>query len=118
MNGRSECERLHELGYQAGTAAGSWVLDGNSSEADAHTLLRLIEDGDPMFEIPSPLTGEWADGWSPALVLEQADVERPDDPEEETELLDCFEAGFGEGYEDEVVRSARSLLGLPTASQR
>ena len=107
-----------QLGYEAGVAAGSWVLDGNSSEADAQALLRMIEDGDPMFEVPSPLSGEWADGWTPALVFEQADVERPDDPDAEGELLDCFEAGFCEGYEDEVVRSARSLLGLPTHSQR
>src|SRR5437879_1965057 len=50
--------------YSAGVAAGSWVIDGNTSEDTARSLLQGIEDDDPMVmdSLPDPSwSGEWAD---------------------------------------------------------
>ena len=101
--------RVEALGVEAGKAAGSWLLDGNSSEDEARSLLQMIEDGDPAFEIPAPLSGEWSDGWAAERVFAEADIEPTDD--DEPDLLDAFEAGFAQGFEDEAARSARALIG-------
>ena len=65
-------EQADDEGYERGTAAGSWLLDGNSSEEAARRLLQGIEDGDPeiLDALPSaPLSGEWADSPTPSEVL-------------------------------------------------
>jgi hypothetical protein len=51
-----------ERGADAGRAAGSWVIDGNTSPETARNILRGIDDGDPMVMdmAPGPLSGEWA----------------------------------------------------------
>ncbi len=64
--------KAEEDGYSAGVAAGSWVVDGNTSEATARRILEGIAEGDPvvMDSLPSsPLSGEWADGLTPASLL-------------------------------------------------
>jgi hypothetical protein len=110
---RGQAERMEALGRECGTAAGSWLLDGNSSEAEARALLEGIEAGDPatMDALPSaPLSGEWADGLTAAGVLEEAGIE-PDSAEHESELVDAFEAGYTQGVADEACRLARAILG-------
>lgn len=49
-------------GHDAGSAAGSWVIDGNTTRETALHILRGYEDGDPeiMDMMPAPLSGEWA----------------------------------------------------------
>lgn len=37
----------YDLGYRAGEAAGSWVIDGNTSRETCERILRGIEEGDP-----------------------------------------------------------------------
>lgn len=123
-------ERADALGYEAGVAAGSWVIDGNTDAEDAASLLRMIEDGDPAAwdAFPSsPLSGEYADGWTEEAVCEQSGL-----PEETWNAYTCavgfeqkldyeavalvddvlraFEDGYSRGVMDEIVRSCRALL--------
>src|SRR5205823_2122625 len=88
-------ERMRESGEKAGRAAGSWVSDGNSSEEHCREVLRLIEECE--FDIPAPLSGEFADGWTPERAFEDADVERPEDDDDESSLLDAWEDGYRTG---------------------
>ena len=104
-------ERAEQEGYEHGVTAGSWPLDGNSNEESARALLRGVTDGDPLTMDAlrsSPLSGEWADGVTPADVLGWYDLDEDDDAAEE--VLQAFEAGFSRGVQDEAVRSARAVL--------
>jgi hypothetical protein len=98
-------------GYDAGKAAGSWLLDGNSTTENARRLLQGIEDGDPeiMDELPSaPLSGEWADGLLPRDVLAWYDMDDNDDAADD--VLSAFENGYSRGVMDEAVRSAQAII--------
>lgn len=104
-------ERAEQEGHEHGVAAGSWVVDGNTSEESARRLLQGIEDGDPevMDELPSaPLSGEYADGLLPRDVLGWYDLDEEHDAADD--VLRAFEDGYSRGVVDEVVRSARAIL--------
>lgn len=92
----------HEIGHEAGVAAGSWVIDGNTNEATAKAILQGIEDGDPeIMDIqPAPLSGEWA-GESVGELSDKFGINLHD-----AETADAFEAGFSEGFWHEVERTA------------
>jgi hypothetical protein len=100
------------LGVSAGKAAGSWVIDGNTSSSAAARILKGYDEGDP--EIldmqPSPLSGEWADGLTVDDVLIEialyADAGRIIEDERD-DAIDVWLDGFSEGYWDEVIRAAR-----------
>jgi hypothetical protein len=98
-------------GYEAGRAAGTWVIDGNTSTLTAKWLLEGIEAGDPEVydQLPgSPLSGEWADAPLPRDILEGFGMSEDDDAADD--VLGAFESGFSRGVEDEVVRAARIQL--------
>ncbi len=104
-------ERAEQEGYAHGVTAGSWLLDGNSSEEAAHRLLRGIEDGDPeiLDQLPAaPLSGEHADSLLPRDVLAWYDLDEQHDAADD--VLRAFEDGFSRGVEVEAVRSATALL--------
>jgi ribosome modulation factor len=104
-------ERAEQEGYEAGKAAGSWLLDGNSSEETARRLLAGIEDGDPeiLEALPSsPLSGECADGLMPRDVLGWYDLDEEHDAADD--VLRAFEDGYDRGVQDEATRSARAFL--------
>lgn len=105
-------EAAEAAGYVAGTAAGSWLLDGNSSLDVARRLLDGIEDGDPavLDELPSPpLSGEWAGDPTPRDVLASVGMSEEDDAADD--VLTAYEDAFSRGVSDEAVRSARAMLG-------
>ena len=104
-------EDARARGVEDGTAAGSWVLDGNSTEETARAILDGIEDGDPMIldALPSaPLSGEFADGLLPRDVLGWYGMSEDDDAADD--VLRAYEDGFSEGVTDEAERSARAML--------
>jgi len=104
-------ERAEQEGYEHGVTAGSWLLDGNSSEEAARRLLSGIEDGDPeiLDQLPgSPLSGEYADGLLPRDVLAWYDLDEQHDAADD--ILRAFEDGFSRGVEAEAVRSATAAL--------
>jgi hypothetical protein len=103
-------KRARDAGYAHGKAAGSWVIDGNTSADTARYLLKGLEDGDPEVydRLPSsPLSGEWADSPTPASVL--ADLGVSEDCEGADDLLNEYEDAFSDGVTDEVVRAALYL---------
>ena len=93
-------------GREAGTAHGSWVIDGNTTEETALRILRGYEDGDPeiMDLAPYPLSGEWAGESIPEL---SADLGL--DPED-AEIADTFCEAYEDAFWTEVLRSARASL--------
>lgn len=104
-------KRAHDIGYDHGKAAGSWVFDGTATIAHYRNVLIMLKKGDPEIYdlLPSPdLGGEWADnysGWDLArdLGLEDLDDDYADACEE-------YEMGFSEGVEAEVTWVARYHL--------
>jgi len=97
-------EQVAELaGAEAGKNAGSWVIDGTTTEETARRILRGLDDGDP--EIldmqPAPLSGEYAGESIPEL-SEQYGIPLDDD-----EVATVFETAFSEAYWAEVERAAR-----------
>lgn len=111
-------DRAEESGRAAGKAAGSWVVDGNTSEATARRLIEMDSVGDPAFyeECPeSPLSGEFADGPTLADVCSEAGLytsafEGGDREYLEGEIAEAFEQGFTYGWAEEVIRSAHALI--------
>ena len=104
-------KQAYKAGYAHGVAAGSWVIDGNTTAETARYILAGFRDGDPevLDLLPSePLSGEWADGPTPATVL--ADLGVDEDDALADDLLYEYEAGFASGMEDEVTRSAEAIL--------
>lgn len=64
------------FGHLHGAAAGSWVIDGNTSPEAKARLIHGVEDGDPeiLDMLPSAdLSGQWADGYSSSNL--EADTE-------------------------------------------
>jgi hypothetical protein len=101
-------ERLQKSGENAGRAAGSWVCDGNSTEEHLRGVLSAAENCE--LEIPAPLSGEFADGWTSERVFEDADVEEPEDDDERQALLDIWEDAYRSGFEDQACEEARGFL--------
>ncbi|MGO9964460.1 MAG: hypothetical protein ACLPUG_13680 [Acidimicrobiales bacterium] len=102
-------------GYHAGHAAGTWVTDGNTSEATYRAILDGYESGDSgvMDYQPAPLSGEWADDPGPRDLF--AGWDRMDDWQQD-EIATAYEAGYSDGFWSEVVRSCRYALRLEVAS--
>jgi hypothetical protein len=96
---KQDARNYHAEGLERGTAAGSWV---EVDPTNAQTLITGYEDGDPeVMDIqPAPLSGEWA-GES----LSELDLADASD-----EDLSKYEAGYSEGFWNEVLRMARYQL--------
>jgi hypothetical protein len=101
-------EAARELGTEHGRAAGSWILDGNSSRESAQRLLDMIEDGDPELwdSYASPLSGEWADGRTPDDILSEIDYPETRTPEEYDDIIRAYEDAHSSAWESEVNRLA------------
>ena len=98
-------------GLAQGRNHGAYVIDGNTSAAEARRILQGIEDCDPavMDMEPNPLSGEWA-GESMAEILGTFDS-----PEDEDAAANAYSDGFTEGYWAEVQDAAEAILGTATA---
>jgi hypothetical protein len=103
-----------KLGRERGHAAGTWVIDGNTSEDIARAIVKGYEDGEPevMDMQPAPLSGEWADDPTVKTVLRDIADEAGDeiDADSESDLLDIFEMAYSDGYWNEIIRSANAIL--------
>lgn len=95
-----------KLGKQHGEAAGSWFFDGNTSEATYRRVWRGMEDGDPeiMDSLPSnPLSGEFADGLTPAGLLREIGWnEESVSAQEQDDLCDAYCDAFNEACQDVI----------------
>lgn len=103
-------EEAVRLGTEAGRTAASWRFDGNTSTPEYRATLGVIEDGDPAFDIPNWLGGEWdGDPTDRSLCLELGI-----DPYEDEWLVDeCCTQYIDAAtlaYTDEVERVCRIHL--------
>lgn len=105
MLAEDPADRMRELGAEHGTAAGSWVVDGNTS---IDTLRTLLSDDYEWDNMPAPLSGEWSDGPSPRDILAEVGVTEDDDSADD--LLSEYETAFSDAYIAEAQRSAGALL--------
>lgn len=99
-------------GYEAGAAAGSWVIDGNTPDETCARILRGLEDGDPevIDSLPSsPLSGEWAGDSTPRDILAAVDVDEEDERAED--LLRAYEDAYSVGVSREVEFACLYRLG-------
>ena len=108
--------RAEALGREHGTAAGTWVeIDGPEA---ARRVIDLDNDCDwPDEWWPSaPLSGEWADGMTPALLLEELGAQDVSEDDYDldgfnNELCDAYEQAYYDAWRDEVLRMARYQVG-------
>lgn len=105
------------VGTEHGKAAGSWVIDGNTSAERAQSIVDGYDAGDPAITDmqPSPLSGEWADGVTEDdVITEIADRAQVNlntiDADTREELITAFEDSYSEGFWAEVLRAAKALL--------
>jgi hypothetical protein len=109
-------EDARKLGAEHGRAAGSWVIDGNTSRETARAILDGWEDCDPqiMDMMPAPLSGEWADSMTPARLLYELTDGVGEYVHTDDELHDAACAAYEESFEDaywlEVRASAESVV--------
>ena len=103
-----------EIGRKHGCADASWVTDGNTTDATYWSLLRQIQDDE--FEMPQPLGGEWAEGYSAASLMEDLGLADADDTAAQdalvAELCDEYEAAFSAAYEGSVKIACLKAVGL------
>lgn len=101
---------MTRAGTYAGTAAGSWVIDGNTTTETARNILQGIEDGDPqvMDMQPAPLSGEWADNPVVDEVLALVGMDYDNDAADD--MLAIYETAFGTAYWAEVQRAAHGIV--------
>lgn len=104
-------EAARARGAEDGKAAGSWVVDGNTSEEALRRLLEGLDEGDPevLDSLPAgPLSGEFADGLLPRDLLASLEVE--EDDEAADDILRAYEDAWSSAVQEEAERSARAML--------
>lgn len=101
---------VRNQGLSDGKAAGSWVIDGNTSDETCARILRMLEDGDPALDLPELRLGEWADDPTFSDILDAAGVAGTCDDEYEDELFCVYRDAWSEGLIGEVERACRARL--------
>lgn len=108
-------EQAAEIGREHGLAAGSWVTDGNSTDADRRAVIQVFEDNE--YEIASPLSGEWADGYSILQLF--ADIGLTDDGLDggsdlgggaNDAIFEAYEDAYYRAFEEQAVKDALGSL--------
>jgi hypothetical protein len=100
-------DKARKFGMETGRAAGSWVIDGNTTVERCGRIIDGFNEVDPaIMELePSPLSGEHSGELTPLDVLQHCGADG--DLEEYQDLIDSFEDGFSEGFWDTVIAAAR-----------
>ena len=120
MNG-TPVARAAELGTEHGENAASWLFDGNTDTATYVRFLLGVDEGDPevLDALPSAdLSGEWADGLTPASLANACGV--PDCDWALTvnapifglveDLCNAYETAFSDAVQSEAERIARTYV--------
>ena len=86
--------QAERIGADHGRSAGTWVVDGNTSDETKGRILRGIQDGDP--EIMdgircAPLSGEYAGDYTIGDLAADLDLDDEEwEPELQTEIEDAY----------------------------
>lgn len=105
------CERAERLGKSKGHSAGTWAIDGNTSDDTRRALLKGIDDGDPAAYDSEPSAYD-DDGVSG--ILTDLDLHPDGDHDDNRTILERYENAFSEAYWAEVERAARVALSTET----
>ena len=106
-------------GESAGRVSGSWVVDGNTTEATAARILQAMRDGDPalddMINVSVPnLSGEWAGDTTPTSLAEDVGLDM-DAEDWAHDLLDelcwAWEDGASVGFYGEIESACEHVVG-------
>jgi hypothetical protein len=116
-----------KMGEHDGTAAGSWAVDGNTTEETCRALVAGIDEGDPTVLDGLPfldLSGQWADGPTVGDIIAEV-VQHADDngdpdvflaavrnlsTEDEDAVIDAYRMAYDTAVQDEVYRAASARL--------
>lgn len=103
-------DTIRERGLSDGKAAGSWVIDGNTSKERAREIFDGIEDSDGKIldELPTLTLGEWADDPTWREILDDEGIEC--DEETADDLWRTYSDAWSEGMLAEVQRAARLAM--------
>lgn len=111
MRTRDIMKQAYRDGQAAGKAAASWATDGNTTRKTYETILRGLEDGDPMvldgFRLPD-LSGEYADDPTPSTLA--AEYGLSDDDDRVGDACDAWENGVSDAFWSELERVCRLQL--------
>lgn len=107
---------VRKQGLADGAAAGSWVIDGNTSDETCARILRMMSDGDPALDLPELRLGEWADDPSFSDILDAAGVPGTVDGDYEDDLFCTYSDAWYEGLHSEVERACLARV-TPDVSQ-
>lgn len=107
-------DRAVERGTADGTDAAGWYVQEVVRRDSAVSVLRGIDDGDPMVLDTFPvldLSGQWADGPSVSSVLADLDLDCLDpDSDVAEEVVDAYRDAFDSAVHVEVERACRAVL--------
>jgi hypothetical protein len=117
MRTREILREAKRLGHVAGEAAASWATDGNTTRETAARIIKGFDEGDPavldMFRIPN-LSGEWADGPTPASLCEDVGFDAEAEPERaeylEGDICDAWEEAVSLAFWDTLIRDCKRIL--------
>lgn len=101
-------------GLNDGRDAGSWVIDGNTSDETCARILSMMDDGDPALDLPELQLGQWADDPSFGDILDAAGVPGTVDDDYEDELFCVYSDAWYEGLHLEVERACRARVATPS----
>lgn len=102
-------DRAAEIGKKHGTAAASWVFDGNTPRETYEAFRRGLDDGDPEWEEKVPradLSGEWADSFTARDLYTYVGVD-DSDPDNDVlcdDICDAYSDAFDYAAHEEVQR--------------
>ena len=99
----------YKLGHERGAAAGSWVIDGNTSDDVLRRIVAGYDEGDPeiMDLAPAPLSGEWAGESISEIFGIAIHGELPHDDD-----LTEYENGFSVGFWESLIGDCLARLGV------
>lgn len=98
-------EAAQAIGTEHGSNAASWV------ELDEETAEAITHDGGVfgVFDLGSPLSGEWADGYSVEQLYKDCGAEDTGEFQHEDELVTVYEEAYWQAFEYEVERKVETL---------
>ena len=106
-----------ELGADHGRSAGTWVIDGNTTDDACAEILRMDADGDPALydALPGgPLSGEWADSMTPAILMGMVGASNLPDTAATDMIVDdvceAYERAWYDAMREQVIAEATARL--------
>lgn len=98
------------LGAEHGRKSGSWVIDGNTSNAFAEKVITGYDDKDPevMDMCPNPLSGEFSDDPTVADVLIGLGLRSWD--ERADDMIDAYEDAYQIAWWETVIQACYAML--------